>query len=102
MIAMTDHNPFAEYRTPWWRRNWLRGKEKVAPKRYARAAYLFGGMVGFSLPRGHGVEHWILAVAFAVATSLPTYAVERWWRERRRRQAEQIVVLPSSTQITTR
>jgi hypothetical protein len=31
---------------------------------------------------------------FAVLTVIPPFLVERWWRERERRQEERLLVLP--------
>lgn len=74
----------------------------MAPKRWVRVASGLGGVVGWAMPHSHGVEHWILFVVFASATLLPAYLVEAWWKRRRKREAERIIVLPSSAQITAR
>src|SRR5271166_4882474 len=91
-VASMMPDPFGETQTPWWRRIWRRDRPDGAPKRYLIPATTIGGIAGLSLPAMHG--HVTRAVIFALVTALPPSLVDMWWRQRRRRVAEQTLVLP--------
>jgi hypothetical protein len=86
-------NPFGEKPVPWWRRLHRSSKGR-APKRYAAAAGAVGSLSGLVLHSGDGLDKPMRFAIFAVLTVIPPLLVERWWRERARRQEERLLVLP--------
>jgi hypothetical protein len=78
-------DPFGEEPPSWWGR--LRGRDRATPKRVDRWV---GGVVGLLL--WAATFHSPLAfVIVPVAALVPSWAVERWYRARRRREREQIL-----------
>jgi hypothetical protein len=86
-------NPFGENYLPWWRKLHRSSKGR-APKRYAAAAGAVGSISGLVLHHGDGLDRPTRLAIFAVLSVIPPFLVERWWRERERRQEERLLVLP--------
>jgi cyanate permease len=83
---MTD--PFAERSTPWWRRPLGGSRRQSAPKPYSMAAGVIGSLAALAFPlRLHGPER---ALALSLLAALPPVMVERWWRQRHRREEEEL------------
>jgi len=89
-------DPFGERSTPWRRRIWQRDDSSSPPRRYSLAAGAVGALAGRLLPSTHGIDRLEEAVIFALVTGLPPCLLARWWKQRRREQAEQLLVLPSA------
>jgi hypothetical protein len=86
-------DPFGERPVPWLR-SLLRSDKGHAPKRYMRFAGFFGPLSGLILQSGDGLSTPERFAIFAGLSLIPPYLVERWWRERERRQDERLLVLP--------
>lgn len=78
---------------PWWR-SLLRSGKGSAPKRYAAPAGALGSLSGLVLQSGDGLDKPMRLAIFAALTFIPPFLVERWWKERERRQEERLLVLP--------
>jgi len=66
-------------------------RPRHSPKRTARAAGFVGGLVVYLLPHHHSLAVAVLAGALSV---WPGMLVERWYRQRHRREEERLFVLP--------
>jgi len=86
-------NPFGEKPVPWWR-SLLRSGKGGAPKRYAAPAGALGSLSGLMLQSGDGLDKPTRVAIVAALTLIPPFLVERWWKERERRQEERLLVLP--------
>jgi hypothetical protein len=86
-------DPFCEKPVPWWR-SLFRSDQGRAPKRYMGFAGFFGPFSALILQSGDGLTKPERFAIFAGLSLIPPYVVERWWRERERRQGEQLLVLP--------
>ena len=86
-------DPFGETRAPWWR-SLLRSGKGHAPKRYATAAGALGPTAGLFLVSGDGLDKPTRIAIVAGLTFLPPWLVEVFWRRRKRRQEERLLVLP--------
>jgi hypothetical protein len=85
-------NPFAESTTPWWRRMW-RARTDGAPKRYTVPAGAIGPVAGLmDSAHGHDLSHNV--VFFLALFVIPPALVETWWKQRRRREGERVLVFP--------
>ncbi len=86
-------DPFAERPTPWWRRIWRRDGTESAPKRYAVPAGAVGPTVAL-MTSTHGMDRVTKVVLGMVAFVAPPALVEIWWKQRRRRADERLLVFP--------
>lgn len=84
-------NPFGETQVPW-RRSLLWSGKSRAPRRYAGTAAVLGPLAGLVLQSGDGLDEGTRLAIVAVASLVPPYVVESWWRARERRRQE--LVLP--------
>jgi len=91
-------DPFGRPPTPWWRHLWRRlrggGRAESAPARYLIPATTAGGLAGLSLPSAHG--HIDRIVVFGLVAALPPALVDMWWKQRRRRASERLLVFPEA------
>jgi hypothetical protein len=86
-------DPFAERPRPWWRRIWRRDGADGVPRRYAVPASAVGPIVALTT-NTHGMNIVTkLVLGFALFVALPAL-VEIWWKQRRRRDGERLLVLP--------
>jgi hypothetical protein len=95
--AMSD--PFAEEPIPWWRRFVHDDRRTYAPRSATFAIGFVAGLVALTLPSHHSLATGVLAAAATVA---PAGLVETWYRQRHRREEEQLFVLPEAPQIVTK
>ena len=54
-------------------------------------------VAGVSLAAVHGIDHSTMTVIYALLTALPALLVEMWGKQRRRRDSEQLLVLPDAS-----
>jgi hypothetical protein len=90
-------DPFAEKSTTWWRSEWWQrlwwSSPRTAPKRYARPVKAVCALVGFAAIGEHlDLGGKIIVGIFAM--EIPSILLERWWKQRCRYEAEQLLVLP--------
>ena len=91
--AASMSDPFAERPIPWWRRIWRREGADSVPKRYAVPAGSVGPIVALTT-NTHGMDIVTKVVlGFALFMALPAL-VEIWWKQRRRRADERLLVFP--------
>ena len=89
---MLTPDPFGEIGEPWWRRIW-RVNPSAAPRRYMGPAGFIGGFSALMLPT-HGIDHTTRKVLGLALLLGPPTLVEMWWKLRRRRAEEQLLVFP--------
>lgn len=70
-----------------------------APKSATVGAGFVGGLVGLTLPSHHSFVAGALAAAGA---ALPAGLIESWYKRRHRQEEEQLFVLPTDQQVTTK
>ena len=75
--------PFGEEPEPWWR-----SKPGGAPKQYTRPLAVVSGLIALANMGAHGTAK-LLILPFAVGA--PVALVDWWWRDRTRRDAEQVL-----------
>ena len=75
------------------------GGKGRAPRRYAGVAAALGPMAGLILHSGDGLDRPARMAIFAALMFIPPLLVERFWRERERRQEERLLVLPERVPI---
>jgi hypothetical protein len=76
-----------------WQR---RDRSARVPKQYAMPAAGLGALMGFAVAATPGVEHSAKAVLAAAVTGLPALVVDGWWKQRSRRRAEELFVMPTA------
>jgi hypothetical protein len=91
-------NPFGEEPVPRWR---LRVPDRPhrPPKRYTAVAASLGPMTGLFIKGVPSIDRPTRDVVVVCLTLIPPLLVELWWKQRSRRQAEQLLVL-SGTRVT--
>jgi hypothetical protein len=87
-------DPFGEMPEPWWRRMWRRGTPAGVPRRYSVVAAALGPIAGLSLGAVHGIDHITKAALYAIVAGVPSWLLETWWKQRKRRESERLLVLP--------
>jgi hypothetical protein len=86
-------DPFGEKPVPWWRTLRRFGASR-APKRYARFAGALGPIAGLFITTGDGLDKSTREGLVLGLTVIPPLLVEIWWRRRKHRQEEPLLILP--------
>lgn len=90
------HDPFAEIQAPWWKRYQQRRKAAPRPpKRYTRIVAGASGFLLLVVPATHLDFLEKTAIAGLIA-AVPDGLLEYWWKQRTRRESEQLMIVPGS------
>lgn len=66
------------------------------PRRYSVAAGALGSTGGLVLSTVHGLDHVTKVGIFLLVSVLPPWLLEMRWKQKHRRESEELLVLPGS------
>jgi hypothetical protein len=97
-------DPFGEQPAPWWRSEWWQGlwsgANNTAPVRYSRPVAVLSALVVL-VTTGDHLDLAARIVVMLLILGVPSILLERWWKERRRYESEQLMVLPDASERDT-